>query len=146
MREELDKQLVKKYPGIFRDRFADMQTTAMCWGFECDDGWYNIIDDLCGCIQGYLNSNAERNGVAQVVATQVKEKWGSLCFYYDGGDELIDGMSWLAEYQSRTTCEECGARGELMSTGGHRHGWLKTLCNDCAKNTDYKLIEVTDEL
>ena len=47
MREELDKKLVEKYPEIFRDRYGDMRTTAMCWGFECGDGWYNIIDTLC---------------------------------------------------------------------------------------------------
>jgi len=28
-----------------------MKTTAMCWGFECGDGWYNIIDVLCSRIQ-----------------------------------------------------------------------------------------------
>ena len=48
MREELDKQLCAKYPQIFRDRNGDMRTTLMCWGFECGDGWYNIIDILCG--------------------------------------------------------------------------------------------------
>jgi hypothetical protein len=48
MREELDKQLCEKYPQIFRDRNGDMRTTLMCWGFECGDGWYNIIDILCG--------------------------------------------------------------------------------------------------
>ena len=48
MREELDKQLCEKYPLIFRDRNGDMRTTLMCWGFECGDGWYNIIDILCG--------------------------------------------------------------------------------------------------
>jgi hypothetical protein len=38
MREELDKKLVEKYPKIFAQRFDDMRTTAMCWGFDCDDG------------------------------------------------------------------------------------------------------------
>jgi hypothetical protein len=27
-----------------------MRTTAMCWGLECGDGWYNIIDTLCGLL------------------------------------------------------------------------------------------------
>ena len=33
MREELDKLLCEKYPLLFKDRNADMRTTAMCWGF-----------------------------------------------------------------------------------------------------------------
>ena len=50
MRRELDSQLCEKYPLIFKDRNADMRTTAMCWGLECGDGWYNIIDVLCGLL------------------------------------------------------------------------------------------------
>ena len=50
MRRELDTQLCEKYPLIFKDRNADMRTTAMCWGLECGDGWYNIIDILCGLL------------------------------------------------------------------------------------------------
>jgi len=50
MRRELDEALCAKYPLIFKDRNADMRTTAMCWGLECGDGWYNIIDVLCGML------------------------------------------------------------------------------------------------
>jgi len=50
MRTELDEALCAKYPLIFKDRNADMRTTAMCWGLECGDGWYNIIDILCGLL------------------------------------------------------------------------------------------------
>ena len=50
MRKELDETLCAKYPLIFKDRNADMRTTAMCWGFEVGDGWYNIIDTLCGLL------------------------------------------------------------------------------------------------
>jgi hypothetical protein len=50
MRHELDEALCAKYPLIFKDRNADMRTTAMCWGLECGDGWYNIIDTLCGLL------------------------------------------------------------------------------------------------
>jgi len=50
MRKELDEALCAKYPLIFKDRNENMQRTAMCWGFECGDGWYNIIDTLCGLL------------------------------------------------------------------------------------------------
>ena len=50
MRRELDETLCARYPLIFKDRNADMRTTAMCWGLECGDGWYNIIDTLCGLL------------------------------------------------------------------------------------------------
>jgi hypothetical protein len=50
MRKELDKALCAKYPLIFRDRNAPMTQTAMCWGICTGDGWYTIIDVLCGML------------------------------------------------------------------------------------------------
>ena len=47
MRPELDAKLCADYPLIFQDRNKPMNQTAMCWGFSCGDGWYNIIDTLC---------------------------------------------------------------------------------------------------
>lgn len=50
MRKELDEELCRKYPLIFADRNKPMNETAMCWGFDCGDGWFNIIDVLCGML------------------------------------------------------------------------------------------------
>ena len=50
MRKELDEALCAKYPLIFKDRHENMQHTAMCWGICTGDGWYNIIDTLCGML------------------------------------------------------------------------------------------------
>jgi len=55
MKKELDEALVAKYPKIFKYRHAPMTHTAMCWGFECGDGWYNIIDVLCSNIQNHVD-------------------------------------------------------------------------------------------
>jgi len=51
MNQELTNKLYKKYPKIFRQKDLSMQETLMCFGFECGDGWYNIIDTLCYLIQ-----------------------------------------------------------------------------------------------
>ena len=157
MREELDKQLCEKYPLIFAQRNGDMSQTCMCWGFCCDDGWYNIIDAMCANIQGHIDNRlqsidwtnkwnaqiaeAQANDfedwadwksrdyrpvaepIAQVVATQVKEKFGGLRFYFSGGDDYIDGVVALAESMSYRTCEVCGAPGTSNS-----EGYIQTLC------------------
>ena len=60
MREELDKELCAKYPLIFRDRHENMQVTAMCWGLCVGDGWYNIIDVLCGMLTSDYRSAQSR--------------------------------------------------------------------------------------
>ncbi len=125
MKQELDEQLCKKYPLIFKNRHGDMRETLMCWGFECGDGWYQILDSLCGNIQHHIDWKAKQgHHVPQVVAVQVKEKFGGLRFYYDGGDEQIYGMVRMAESWAANTCEECGQPG-TMRTGG----WIRTLCD-----------------
>lgn len=64
MREELDKALCEKYPEMFKHRHADPRLTPMAWGFDCGDGWYNLIDSLCATIQNHeknLEGNREYN-------------------------------------------------------------------------------------
>jgi hypothetical protein len=144
MKQELDEQLCARYPKIFVDRHADMRTTAMCWGFECGDGWYNILDQLCGNIQSHIDWSIKNNAwdvekdsknirsiVPQVVAAQVKEKFGSLRFYYDGGDDYIQGLSVMAKSMSMVTCETCGAPGKTRG-----RGWMYTACDTHAQEGD----------
>lgn len=116
-----------------------MRETLMCWGFEHGDGWYDIINNLCANIQSHIDwSNSQRElllknnphnvkipeEVRQVVAVQVKEKFGTLRFYYEGGDDTIDGMVRMAEAMTAVTCEECGNPGKQRSGG-----WIRTLCD-----------------
>ena len=139
MRLELDKQLCEKYPKMMVNRNKDMKETCMCWGFECGDGWFNILDQLMSNIQHHIdwnNQNFEKGykqykQVAQVTLDQVKEKFGTLRFYYTGGDDIIDGMVRMAESMSGVTCEECGNVGERR--GG---GWVHTYCTPCEEKRE----------
>ncbi len=125
MREELDKLLCEKYPKMLVNRNKPMTETCMCWGFECGDGWFNILNQLMGNIQHHIDWK-EKQGkpVPQVTLDQVKEKFGTLRFYYTGGDEYISGLVSMAEAMSGVTCEECGNTGER-----HGGGWVRTLCD-----------------
>jgi ribosomal protein S27E len=143
MKEDLDQLLCEKYPKIFVNRNSDMRTTAMCWGFEHGDGWYNIINQLCNNIQHHIdwshkshesdlkwneehpeNQREVRKICSQVVAEQVKEKFGTLRFYYQGGDDTVDGMVQMAEAMTEVTCEKCGSPATRRSGG-----WIRTLCD-----------------
>jgi hypothetical protein len=55
---------------------------------------------------------------------QIKEKFGGLRFYYDGGDNEISGMVRMAELWAGHSCETCGNKG-TRRTGG----WMRTLCD-----------------
>jgi len=181
MKTELQQKLFDKYPKIFGDRTKPMTETCMCWGLDVGDGWYDIIDTLCEALTYTYSTSVEideedgkRLGIEpykmggednyffqveppQVVATQVKEKYGTLRFYYryefdekniflsetkkypdlkkvnDRFYNFIDGVVHFAETASGRTCEMTGQPGEIHASGGSRNGWLKVLNKEYAK-------------
>jgi hypothetical protein len=63
----------------------------------------------------------------QVVAVQVKSKFGGLRFYANGGDDTTDGMIRMAEGISYRICEYCSSKAQQQSVGG----WIHTACPAC---------------
>jgi len=131
MIEDEDRALCEKYPKIFKNRNGSIKETCMAWGFECGSGWFDIIDILCHEIQQHVdwkskNLSDEEIDNLQVVADQVKEKFGTLRFYYSGGDDVIEGMVSMAESMTHRTCEDCGCPGEQRSGS-----YIRTLCDSC---------------
>lgn len=55
MTPELEHKLIKRFPMIFADRYADMSQTCMCWGVTCGDGWYDILYLVCLGIEEEYN-------------------------------------------------------------------------------------------
>lgn len=114
MKQELSQKLRDEYPKIF----------ATFRGFECGDGWFDIIKLLCYMIQSRIDFNSHLN-FDQVVALQVKEKFGSLRFYVHGADAYVDGLISYAEALSGKTCDMCGKPGK--SSGD---GWIAVRCGE----------------
>ena len=110
MNPDLTQKLLDKYPKLFSNQ--------QFWGFECGDGWYDIIDHLCGAITEYTHDPDE------VYVDQIKEKFGRLRFYLSREDDVMHGMITLAEYMSGHTCELCGAPGKTRDVS-----WFVTLCD-----------------
>jgi hypothetical protein len=127
MKQENDEYLCQVYPKMMANRGLPMTETAMCWGFECGDGWFQILNQLMGNIQNHIDwSNRNGEVVSQVTLDQVKEKFGTLRFYYTGGDDYIRGMVTMAESMSGVTCEECGK--PATANWPQPSGWVRTVC------------------
>ena len=106
MSPELQNKLYSKYPKIFVDKDKSMQESCMCWGIETPDDWYDIIDTLCHALTYTYSTSldidkedAKRLSIKpirfreedcyiysvecpQIIAEQVKEKYGTLRFYF----------------------------------------------------------------
>lgn len=129
--DEFAKRMEERFPKMFAGQYG---------GFAVGSGWWPIIETLCANIQSHTdwwNKNHEKHPVVeQVVVDQIKEKFGGLRFYYEGGDDQISGMVRMAEAWAEHSCEECGAPG----TKGGR-GWIKTLCPAHRAESDARYAE-----
>jgi hypothetical protein len=128
MTPKLQNKLYEKYPEIFN-------SNSLQFGIECDDGWYTLIDTLCAVLQNSCNYTN-----TQIVAVQVKEKFGGLRFYTNDATDYQEGLINFAEIMSYSICESCGTNQNIKTTVG----WVKTLCKDC-KDKHYPHLKLLSE-
>jgi hypothetical protein len=139
MKSELELELVKKYPKILRDYKGDMMQTCMAWGMEHEGGWFKLLDKCMEKLQYFCDICSKNGEEVQVVATQIKEKYGTLSFYtsvYGATsieNNIIDDIITEAEIRSAHTCEVTGKEGAICKRGG----WYRTLSYEQARKDGY---------
>lgn len=155
MKTELEIKLAEEFPFMRRkqslqEQEANGRIYDLYGAFGCDigDGWYELLRDMCKEItEAYQKAGEPIN----LVVDQVKEKFGTLRFYYhfegqgqpshadpSGGQVMrfraeennlrneISAAVCKATERSGSVCEKCGKPGAL------REGrWILTLCDDC---------------
>ena len=121
--DEFVTKLEAKYPEMFSQPYG-----GLCIG----EGWWPIIEALCNQIHHHVKWKIEQKekynrgeGCKPVIVHQIKEKFGGLRFYYEGGDDTVDGMVRMAESWAARSCEECGKPGKSRDGG-----WIRTLCDE----------------
>ena len=90
----------------------------IAFGFECGDGWYELLDNLMDEIQ---KIDIDKS----VSVHQVKEKFGGLRFYIGSGNDEVYRLIGEAEDKSYKICEVCGKPGKT-----NKSGWLRTSCEE----------------
>lgn len=98
----------------------------MAFGFEHGDGWFDLIWTLCEDLEKIVKEEHLQEGYFEVI--QVKEKFGTLRFYVNGGTNAIYDRINKAEGDSSATCEQCGKQPAKSTSKGH---WIRTLCEEC---------------
>jgi len=141
MDDQKFEELAKRHPDLF-EKSGDFE-------FSIGEGWYDIIDILCGMISHKVenirnrlkyaseNPNAKFSkpineiekdlidAIEQLpVIIQVKEKFGTLRFYVNGATEEMENYIRFAEAMTSRICEDCGSPGKSRSGG-----WVRVLCD-----------------
>ena len=98
---------------------------------DCSEGWYQLIFD-CDSELAAIDPNYK--------VYQVKQKFGSLRFYFESGEATKRGqMSEIVlkyEKLSLGTCELTGKPGAIMKKGL----WYKTLSPELGDASGYTLV------
>jgi len=129
MSPDLTNKIMTQFPILYRLKDAPLTEALMAFGFECDDGWKDIIWGLSRKIEKWNKSHPDQ----PVEAVQVKEKYGGLRFYVTHEPDEIAVFIDLAEKASYKVCEVTGEPGRLCRRGG----WYKTLCAKEAEKAGY---------
>jgi hypothetical protein len=122
-------------------------------GASWPPGWSMIIYVLLGKIHQHNTGADPELGGSPIVIDQIKEKFGSLRFYWHGGYakkrkenhyawpsiEEISGAIDFAEYYTQFICDECGAIDGLRET----RGWTTYVCKDHVPDDKIKSIPIT---
>lgn len=117
MRKELEEKIINKFDFYKPDETH--QRNLIAFGFECSDGWFDLIYKLSEDLNKLdLPENFE--------VVQVKEKFASLRFYTNITTTEIDKLIYKAEEESYTICEVCGKKGKARG-----NGWVRVLCDEC---------------
>ena len=157
MRIDLENALAEKYSFMKKGRSLKDQRASgsindlySAFGCECSDGWYGLLDEMCTKIQAVYDENGSE---PDIIIDQIKEKYGTLRFYYHFGDDnpgihaidfiggqsvrfrpgkgdklhkrIAEIVSW-GEERSGEICEECGKPGKIRDLP-----YILTLCDDC---------------
>ena len=113
-------ELFERYPALYRLAGAPSEQPCEPFafdGFTVGDGWFAIIDRLSAKLAEDPN----------VIAVQVKEKYGTLKFHVDP-TARFHSERLAANKESERVCEVCGAPGTLKA---RLRGWWSVRCEPC---------------
>ena len=138
----MDRELVEK----FQERFEWFPRKDPLYrkdlnfpmSIDCEKGWFGLIWKLCEDIDIIVKREAWKD----FSVDQIKEKFGGLRFYINGGNKEVFDLIHKAEEESFEICEECGKKGSMYLG----FGWYRTLCVKCAKaDTKRTWVKVKEE-
>lgn len=132
MNEQNSQRIIDACPTLFETRYDGDVIMPIRFGFECGDGWADLLVELCTHINQHLKT-LPKHISEDIVVLQVKEKYGTLRFYVSSYDEVIESLIQKAEKKSAVVCETCGKDATLKGSN-----WLYVACDEHTLDVDRK--------
>ena len=120
MNSENAGKLYEEYPDLFKREL-------LTYDFECQDGWFVLLDQLGGRIRQYHHCSKSE----KLEIVQIKQTMGALRIYARGGDKVFRKLIQEAEEKSKSICELDGEPASGLYVCAPR--WYRYLCKKCAE-------------
>ena len=93
MNDTNTQKLYDAFPRLYRGRNLPHSKSSMLWGFECGDGWFNLIWNLSRAIEAEARrTGIDPKSILWPEATQVKNKFGTLRFHLRRDTEATQAL------------------------------------------------------
>lgn len=119
-----------RFPFLYpRNRFTDKPSHLIPSWTELDaldTGWRKAFGiQICRELKRALLEDGGRKKLRRYRITQIKEKYGALCWYDQGGNEETNKILAKYEYISEHTCIVCGKAADYVTKG-----WIEPYCKE----------------
>jgi len=118
MDSQKTNELYEKFPHLYRERTAPLESSHMPWGFQCEDGWYKIIYEMSKKIDK-ISTEGEH---APAISLVSRHEDGTLYVAVSNITPPVADIVTRATEQSRLTCEFCAYTPAFLRTmkGPHK--------------------------
>ena len=121
-------ELYEKFPHLYRERTAPLESSGMGWGFQCENGWYKIIYEMSKKIDKISTEGEHAPAIAEVS----RNPDGTLYVAVSNITPPVADIVMNAAEQSRLTCEFCAyTPAFLRTTKGPVRGHIA--CGRCLR-------------
>ena len=128
MDSQKTNELYEKFPHLYRERTAPLESSGMGWGFQCENGWYKIIYEMSKKIDK-ISTEGEH---APAISLVSRHEDGTLYVAVSNITPPVADIVTRATEQSRLTCEFCAyTPAFLRTTKGPHKGHIA--CGRCLR-------------
>ena len=110
MDSQLENKLYERFPDLYREKTAPLESSKMAWGVQCGDGWYKLIYELSTNIAKIATEGEYSPAISQIS----RHEDGTLYVDVRNVTPPIADIVTTARETSRLTCESCSYSPALL--------------------------------